>query len=113
MASLSKQPKPLPELVRDSQLETRFASKGQIVHIFRDTPTTAREEVWKRGKKPIGRGAFGEVWLEKCIKGQEPGGPETRAVKVLRLIPQGEIRLEVSDYSRELEALVKFSQRKV
>ncbi|KAM7184588.1 Protein kinase-like domain containing protein, partial [Naviculisporaceae sp. PSN 640] len=111
MASSLEQPKILPELVRDSQLETRFDSKRLTIHTFHDTPTTKHEEVWKR-EKLIGRGAFGEVWREKCIKRQETGGPETRAVKILRFIPQVDIRLQVTDYSRELEALAKFSQRK-
>ncbi|KAK4209361.1 hypothetical protein QBC37DRAFT_450559 [Rhypophila decipiens] len=62
---MSSGPKPLPELVRDSELETKFDSGRRTIHFFHDTPTTTRQEVWQREKKPIGRGAFGEVWLEK------------------------------------------------
>ncbi|KAM7195841.1 Protein kinase-like domain containing protein [Rhypophila sp. PSN 637] len=109
---MSSGSKPLPELVRDSDLETKFDSGRRTIHFFHDTPTTTRQEVWQREKKPIDRGAFGEVWLEKCVEGQETREPSVRAVKVMRLIRHGEVRLEVSDYARELETLAKFSRRK-
>lgn len=83
------------------------------MHFFPDAPGKKRREVWKRAEQPIGRGAFGEIWAEDCIEGQEPGGPTRRAVKSMRLISQGELRLDVYDYSRELEALAKFSRPKV
>lgn len=83
------------------------------MHYFPGAPRNKRREVWKRAKDPIGIGAFGEVWREECVEGDEPGAASMRAVKSLRLISRGELRLDVSDYSRELEALAKFSQPKV
>lgn len=98
-------PERLPELVRDSLLDTQFVS-GITVHTY-PGPRGDRQEVWKR-EKSIGSGGSGRVWLETCIDGHSQG-PSQRAVKC---VPIG-ASSEVISYSRELEALAKFSQRKV
>ena len=103
----------VPDLVRDSKLVSRIVPGGAIhTHYesgngsFRRRPVP-REEHWKREKK-IGRGAFGNVWLESCTKGQ--GQVQLRAVKE---IATGGPGLKGPDYNRELEAIAKFSQAKV
>lgn len=101
----------LPELARDSHLVTRMTS-DYCVHFFAETPTVTRKEVWKRTKR-IGAGGFGTVWLEKCIEGQESGNDKYRAVKVLRLPSSAQAQDAIAQCGRELEALAKFSQRKV
>ncbi len=98
----------LPELARDSHLVTK-PTPGYTIHFFAETPTVTRQEVWKREKR-IGEGGSGIVWLETCVRGQEPGKDKLRAVKV---IPIREGQSTVAEFARELEALAKFSQRKV
>ena len=73
----------ISDLVRDSKLETRFQS-GYTCHVYYESGPTPRERVvpreeyWKRVKY-IGGGAYGNVWLEQCVKGQRD--VELRAVK--------------------------------
>jgi serine/threonine protein kinase len=64
------------------------------------------EERWKRGRN-LGTGSFGTVWLEKLIV---ENGEKYRAVKEVRKVVQ---RSKAIDYSRELEAIAKFSHQKV
>lgn len=100
----------LPELVRDTELRTRF-DQHYTIHEFLDAPHSLappRQEVWKK-VRAIGRGGFSYVFLEQCVQGQEEGSPHTRAVKVIPLTQGSDTR----SYSRELEAVAKFSQRKV
>lgn len=102
----------IPDLVRDSQLDTRFHSK-YTSHVYYESGPTARERVlvreeyWKR-EKYIGGGSFGTVWLEKCVKGQRE--VEVRAVKE---IPKPQQPSRPVNYNRELEAMAKFSHWKV
>jgi hypothetical protein len=65
------------------------------------------EERWKRGRN-LGAGSSGTVWLEKLIV--ENGEEKYRAVKEVRKVVQ---QSEAIDYSRELEAIAKFSHQKV
>jgi hypothetical protein len=65
------------------------------------------EECWERGRN-LGTGSFGTVWLEKLIT--ENGEEKYRAVKEIR---KGVQRSKAIDYSRELEAIAKFSHQKV
>ncbi|KAM7218612.1 Protein kinase-like domain containing protein [Rhypophila decipiens] len=106
---MASESQPLPELVRDSRLETESFKNRRTIHFYHDTPTTTRREVWQREEKPIGRGHFAEVWLERCV---EAGS--VRAVKVIRLNPDSDenFKVDVSDFARELETLAKFSRRK-
>lgn len=101
----------LPELARDSQLETLVTS-GYCIHIFSETPTVTRKEVWARVKR-IGAGGFGTVWLENCINGHQNGNNVYRAVKELQLPSDVPTQEAIAKYRRELEALAKFSQAKV
>jgi hypothetical protein len=96
------------DLVRDSKIETERVGLG-FRHIFYDTGPSAsqrrvrREENWIR-QKFVGRGAYGNVYLERCDSGK------VRAVKeIQKFVQPGE---EI-DYMRELEAVAKFSHRNV
>jgi hypothetical protein len=64
------------------------------------------QERWQRTKH-LGSGSFGVVWLETCTEGSSSG--RVRAVKE---IVKGTASVTVV-YSRELEAIAKFSQEKV
>lgn len=107
-------PPPIPDLVRVSKLDTHFYSDPEYTEHIRyvsgtGTGTTPRqrrvrkEERWKKETR-LGSGAFGIVWLERCIQGDGTGS--FRAVKK---IP----KLESSNYYRELEAVALFSHSKV
>ncbi|KAF1817000.1 hypothetical protein P152DRAFT_5800 [Eremomyces bilateralis CBS 781.70] len=94
---------PLPELVRDSRLETEFT--GNIA-IHR-----TRREAWSR-EKVLGHGGFGLVWLERRVDDGLLSRREAialRAVKEIQLHRPAQAGL---DYVRELQALAKFSQEK-
>ncbi len=99
------------DLVRDSKLEARFPDNETTVHTYYVSSAIARrrkarvEERWVR-QSQLGSGSFGVVWLEKCVLGSREG--QTRAVKALTKGSPGSI-----DYGRELEAIAKFSHRKV
>src|SRR5690348_15308602 len=102
---------PVSDLVRDSKLETYFLPEC-IEHVYyvSDLATgqrrVRREEYWKQDRH-LGSGTYGRVWLEKCVKDTEV---KLRAVKEIRksLQPSRPI-----DYSRELEAIAKFSHQNV
>jgi hypothetical protein len=103
---------PVPDLVRDSKLETIFC-RGYTQHVYHVSGFTPRqrkmrkEERWVRGNN-LGSGAFGTVWLEKLVA--ENGEEKYRAVKEIRKRVQ---RSEPIDYNRELEAIAKFSHERV
>ncbi|KAF2470434.1 kinase-like protein [Lindgomyces ingoldianus] len=98
----------IPDLVKDSKIETQFHS-GYTRHIYSEADPTSgqrvieRKEYWKR-EKLIGRGGFGSVWLEKCVKGKHEA--ELRAVKQLQKPDK------TKEFFRELEAMAKFSHPK-
>ncbi|KAL3486516.1 kinase-like domain-containing protein [Aspergillus germanicus] len=107
---------PLSDLVRDSLLATTFPGLGaaETVHVYHERSLQARRQVarserWiRRGR--IGQGGFASVWREEradqCDSDREK--PAMRAVKEINL--KG--RAGRVDYTRELEAIAKFSQRK-
>jgi hypothetical protein len=103
----------LPDLVRDSKLETCIFD-GTIVHTYYETDSKSlrravpRNERWQR-QNLIGAGSYGSVWLEKCIQGQRD--IELRAVKQIAIAAHP--RSKSMAYSRELEAIAKFSHQKV
>ncbi len=75
--------KALPDLVRDSQLETTVSSDHTLQIVYVSNPATGQrrmrtEERWQR-TRALGRGSFGEVWLESCASG--PSSGQVRAVK--------------------------------
>ncbi|KAI9667449.1 MAG: hypothetical protein M1821_000265 [Bathelium mastoideum] len=102
----------LSDLVRDSKLET-WSDRGYFVHERLETRTeygkrpVPRREFWQRQRR-IGGGGFGAVWLEKCVHGQRSG--ELRAVKQISMTSS--TRLRPGNFSRELEAIAKFSHEK-
>jgi len=100
----------LPDLVRDSKLDSQFLD-GNTIHLYYESGPSQRvvlrKEYWKRDHQ-IGQGAYGNVWLEKCVEGHRKG--KQRAVKQ---IPTAQKRLKTGDYFRELEAIAKFSHAKV
>ncbi|EOO03023.1 putative calcium calmodulin-dependent protein kinase type 1b protein [Phaeoacremonium minimum UCRPA7] len=95
------------DLVRDSQLNTRFVA-GAIQHVYYLSSSTTRrrrirtEETWRR-QRELGNGTFGRVWLEGCVSGSKQG--QLRAVKEI----SKDGASTTIDYGRELEAIAKFS----
>jgi hypothetical protein len=99
----------IPDLVRDAKLDTRF-DDGFTKHVYFESGLerkTRREEHWKR-RNPIGRGSYGRVWLEQCVVGRRD--VEFRAVKEIPKLQQSSKPI---DYTREIEAIAKFSHRRV
>jgi len=101
---------PVPDIVRLSQLDTQFSSSPEYTQHIQYVPENTRErrrvrkeERWKRTRR-LGRGSFGDVWLEECIQGDTKG--EVRAVKKIQ-------KLDRNHYYRELEAIALFSHHKV
>ncbi len=102
----------LPDLVRDSQLNTEFRD-GCTIHKYVESSlasrqrTVLREETWKQ-ERQVGGGGFGSVWLEQCTKGKEKD-----AVRAVKKIVVGRNNARDAAYVRELEAIAKFSHPKV
>ncbi|KPM38063.1 hypothetical protein AK830_g8503 [Neonectria ditissima] len=101
----------VPDLVRDSQLITRFFPDGSTQHTVHVTSNHASrrrrirvEETW-HPEREIGNGTFGRVWLQRC--GSGPATGSLRAVKEMQKDPSLPV-----DYTRELEAMAKFSHEK-
>lgn len=106
--SESTDPPLLSDLVLDSRLEATKPSPDCTLHVsFLPGPSARQrrvrvEERWTRDGC-LGRGAFGTVWREKCEQG---GQTRLRAIKeIKKSIATG----EDIDYTRELEAVTKFS----
>lgn len=100
----------LSDLVLDSKLETELS--GSITeHVFYTTGKSIRErrvrrvERWAR-EDVLGHGSYGTVYRERC----EGSLSRFRAVKEIRKIV---LENEELDYTRELEAIVKFSHPRV
>ena len=102
----------IPDLVRDNKLETSFDDKFTIHH-YDDSDgeehrrSNQRSEYWEESE-PLARGGFGEVLLQRCVKGKH--AHELRAVKK---IARSISRAKQVDYVPELETLAKFSHRRV
>jgi hypothetical protein len=100
----------LSDLVLDSKLDTTVLENGCIQHKFTSPGRSAGEryvrveERWRR-ERTLGEGAHGIVYRER-LEGQATA--RLRAVKKMKKIAFAEL-----DYSRELEASVKFSHPKV
>ena len=102
----------LSDVVLDWKLECDVRSDCtlQTRHVTNSAEGLWRERVeerWQRAKE-LGRGSFGVVWLEKCASG--PSSGQLRAVKELR---KSQASAKSKYYSKELEAIVKFSHRRV
>ncbi len=101
----------LSDLVVDSKLDVKLFQDHSIQTRLVSNPTTGQrrtyeQEKWER-TKVLGRGSFGVVWLERCTDGSCSG--EVRAVKE---IVKGPANIS-ADYNRELEAIAKFSHKRV
>ncbi|KAJ4200295.1 hypothetical protein NW759_015935 [Fusarium solani] len=101
----------LVDLVRDSKIETRSLDSHVVEHVLYETGRSARRrrvsktERWIKGRQ-LGQGTFGTVHLQTCRVG---GGNKLRAVKeVKKFVIVG----QELDYTRELEAIMKFSNDK-
>jgi hypothetical protein len=104
----------LSDLVRDWKLESIVDNNCTIQTRHISNPATGQwrsrvEERWQR-KKELGSGTFGIVWLEECTSG--PSNGQVRAVKELRkgTTPSS---MSPTNFSRELEAIFKFSHERV
>lgn len=100
------------DLVRDSKLDASV--NGDVTrHVIEVAGRTARqrkvrqEQLWERVEN-LGEGAYGTVWLEKLVSGE--CSVSERAVKIMKKQVQ---KSKTIDYSRELEAIAKFSHPKV
>ena len=104
-------PRLLSDLVRDSKLEATVSHEGTLQAIYRSSRSARRrrvriEERWIRDGF-LGQGAFGTVHKERCEQG---GQIKLRAIKeIKKKVAVGE---EI-DYTRELEAVAKFSHERV
>lgn len=108
--------RPIPDLVRDSRLETAFFGNTTQHVFYISDPARGRrrqriEETWQKERR-LGRGGFGTVWLERRIQGSNASRAEVRAVKEIQK-PVGSDDDAVIDYTCELEAVAKFSHSKV
>ena len=101
------------DLVQDAKLHTVFHDE-YTTHVFIETGNTVheravlREERWRRHRKPVGNGSYGNIWLEQCERGHQ--SIELRAVKEVDKCPHNSKQI---DYHRELEAIMKFSHKNV
>jgi hypothetical protein len=68
------------------------------------------QSVFKRQSR-LGRGGFGEVWLEQCVSGHQVGA--LRAVKHLQKPTTMLGQVQQIDYRQELDAIARFSSEKV
>ncbi|KAL3459679.1 kinase-like domain-containing protein [Aspergillus heterothallicus] len=96
----------LSELVEDAKLPVTIYPDYVSHRVFDPAVRGEREEKWRRDRF-LGRGGFGLVWLERCLTDSDD--QKLRAVK---MIPRQSASLLTVDFTRELEAMVKFSQRK-
>jgi hypothetical protein len=98
----------LPDLVRDTRLETEFKN-GNTIHSYTTSDSLRRvkkQKVYWQKEKEIGRGGFGSVHLETRKGPPVVGQPELRAVKRIR-------HASHQHWVHELEAVAKFSIERV
>ena len=100
----------LPDLVRDTRLETEFQGDFTIHSYTTSDPDTLRrvkkQKVYWQKDKEIGKGGYGSVHLEKQREGPLAGKPHLRAVKRIRHATH-------RNWVHELEAMAKFSIERV
>ena len=103
-------PMRLPDLVADAELEASVEKEctTHLLDEFEGRKRIRLRQEWRRSKY-LGRGAYGSVWLEDCVAG-EPREARVRAVKQIRKFGLGNKPIV---YHRELEAIMKFSNRRV
>ncbi|KAJ5364614.1 uncharacterized protein N7496_010327 [Penicillium cataractarum] len=101
------------DLVLDSRIQVEFSNEliyrfttQSKVSSIRHVRRRPRKDSWQAVKR-LGSGSFGTVTLHKCLTSD--GQAELQAVKMID-------KVAVSagvDYYKELEAIAKFSQRKI
>jgi hypothetical protein len=101
------------DLVRDSKLPTSVRD-GITRHVIESSGRDRRHRRVRRDQRwqkleTLGQGAFGIVWKEELVGGESD--VKERAVKMIWKTT-GKKNNRV-DYSRELEAIAKFSRSKV
>lgn len=103
----------LSDLVLDSRIQVEFSSNFTYRFTFQSRVSSApffrrrpRKDTWQ-AVKLLGRGSYGTVSLHKCLTSE--GKAELQAVKTI----EKTVISEGIDYYRELEAIAKFSQKKV
>ncbi|CAG9954815.1 unnamed protein product [Clonostachys rosea f. rosea IK726] len=101
----------MPDAVQDSRIETSILNGGkefQHVKFSLGSSVMRRrlrsEETWSP-RRLLGRGSFGQVWLQECVAGSPRR--ELRAVKEIM-----KHQMKTSYLFRELETIAKFSQDK-
>ncbi|KAJ0425206.1 kinase-like domain-containing protein [Aspergillus carlsbadensis] len=94
----------LSELVEDAKLAVRFFPDYVSHDVFDPAARGTREEDWRRDQF-LGRGRFGTVWLERCLD-------DSDKVRAVKRVPRQSRSSHATDFTRELEAMIKFSQRK-
>lgn len=102
----------LPELVRDSRLET-ILNEDNTVHIHYNRPRRRAEperEIWKR-ERIIGSGGNGVIWLEKRLGASSLEGSQVQ-FRAVKQITSARSKSVLEMCKAELEALAKFSKRK-
>lgn len=101
------------DLVKDSKLRTAYRD-GITRHVIETSDRRQghrrikKDQRWQRVGALLGEGAFGIVWKETLVGGESD--VKDRAVKRIRKRVTNSNSL---DYSRELEAIAKFSRGKV
>lgn len=103
------------DLVDDLELPVRFSSTKHTHHLVFDSDDRpgqqrrreGREESWVRGK-PLGKGGGGSVWLEHCLSVESQ-----RKARAVKAIPKQSSSCQPIEYRRELEAILRFSQKRV
>ncbi|KAI1125884.1 kinase-like domain-containing protein [Nemania abortiva] len=102
----------LPDLVRDSKLDTTL-NENNTTHIYFDQPNrraVPRRETWTK-ERYIGRGGNGVVWLEKRLVGN-PNKGNREQCRAVKQIVSAQAASVSQIYKHELEALAKFSSPK-
>jgi hypothetical protein len=97
------------QLIQQWELEVRDIDDRFICHLSQQRWSS--DERWER-LEMLGRGGYGEVWLQKCTTGPRVG--DLRAVKE---IPKDVTKASEDGHAKirhqELSALIKFSHQQV
>ncbi|KAM6529593.1 hypothetical protein FALCPG4_007722 [Fusarium falciforme] len=97
------------QLIQQWELEVKGMSDKFTCHPSQQRWST--DERWER-LEMLGRGGYGEVWLQKCTTGPRVG--DLRAVKeISKDFGQSSEHENIKIRDQELSALIKFSHQRV